>query len=260
MTWHSAKYLNRTDTSLRIRSGVHDVCLPAKYSLALTSRGSRFSIWGCDVTNNKSFVVPKYKRKKKSLFCLIFKKRSKIRFSVEFEGNLMATPLNVFVKFDWTLHAPPTVAKSIDPASLPKSSWRDNRVQPPTYDGPGHVGRFPGGLRYNKFFNNYELLLELREPFDEDSWDCPIELPDLEGLYAKVYLEDERHLRVFMRSKTAITSKGFTDIVFSGTVLWHHGWVGYFWQKVDSQVKAKRVWELGECKPRKFQNKKWAPY
>lgn len=96
----------------------------------------------------------------------------------------------------------------------------------------------------------WTLLLRLATPYDFDYEGCPFVLPDVDGLYCKAYLEAPVLLRLYFRFKQAARERLLRSFSYPGTVVETTPWTGSYWDRVDLQLKALRIWELGlDSKP-----------
>lgn len=105
------------------------------------------------------------------------------------------------------------------------------------------LGTYGAGHNWNTSYN-WAVLVTL--PADYTPGDaCPFELPDIDGCFAKVYLEDDCHLRIYLHFKQPVRSSLLHGITYPGTAETLYAWTGHYWTRVDLQRKAFRIWELG---------------
>lgn len=86
---------------------------------------------------------------------------------------------------------------------------------------------------------------------------CPINLPDIDGCYMKVYRETLDTFRVFFHAKSGLNGpKDLEAYSWGGYVIECHTY-SPFWKEPDAQRVGLQIWELGQrpvrssCKKRK---------
>jgi len=89
----------------------------------------------------------------------------------------------------------------------------------------------------------WTLLIHLTAPPEHGV--CPFVLPDVAGLYCKAYLESTSLLRLYFRFKQPVRSSALGHFSYPGSVVSTTPWIGSYWDRVDLQLKALSIWELG---------------
>lgn len=108
------------------------------------------------------------------------------------------------------------------------------------------------GMRWKLFSaRNWEVLVTLPVPLSTELKECPFALPHGDESYCKVYLEDDYHLRLYFHFDRPWTPAAIKALSYPGPVVGSWPFSGDYWLRVDSQCKARSIWELGlENRPR----------
>jgi len=78
---------------------------------------------------------------------------------------------------------------------------------------------------------------------------CPVDLTDFEDdCYCKVYRETDSHYTAYLHFKKPVRRTAVNCLPVKGLMA-VTPWIGPYWAKVDCQLKARRIWELGSYKP-----------
>jgi len=81
---------------------------------------------------------------------------------------------------------------------------------------------------------------------------CPFQMPNIEGVYCKVILENPDQIRMFFNFKSLVSRHFFERLQMPGEVTNLVPWTGSFWNHVDVPVANLQEWQLGvQYKPRR---------
>lgn len=92
--------------------------------------------------------------------------------------------------------------------------------------------------------NSYVLLV--KTPGPQVSEACPIKIPDIDGLFVKVFRETLSTFRCYLHFSNGSTLGQLKAIDFGGSVEECEFFDRPFWEKVNAQLVGLQIWEFGK--------------